>query len=301
MALEYFLRSFGIEVTLLNLFAPVESTRSAENRYTAQGLGDRLHLLTIAWALSINKSEFVRLHLSGDKLNPRKRASFLEIFAIFPSPNFELVFHEELPESDFEFQRYLRGVGIDALPFYYRDHPGWREGKSGIEVSTALRTIPLLAAPVAENESKTITSQWDTTGARRKFTPSEMKKVLDCYRQEGYEIITVGGEAEEVRYRESLSDVAQLMSKSALHIGVDSGFMHLAQLFLPAERIHVYSKPQNFWSHHLFRGIENGMVLNKNFKKITSLGFQLVSWRYDSPELLRLWHSGKKIFDRNRG
>ena len=159
----------------------------------------------------------------------------------------------------------------------------------------------MLSAPVKENESKTITSQWDTTGERRKFTPNEITKILDSYRQEGYEIITVGGEAEQGLYRESLSAVAQLMSNSALHIGVDSGFLHLAQLFLPAERIHVYSKPQNFWSHHLFRGIENGMILNQNFKKITPLEFELVSLRYDSPELLRLWHYGKTIFDRNRG
>jgi hypothetical protein len=91
------------------------------------------------------------------------------------------------------------------------------------------------------------------------------------------------------------------MSKSAFHIGVDSGFMHLAQLLLPANRIHVYSKPQNFWSHHLFRGIENGMILNKNFRRITALEFQVVSWRYDSPALLSLWHSGKKLIDRDRG
>ena len=286
---------------MLNLFAPVESTRSTENRYTAQGLGDRIHLLTIAWALSVNRNEFVRLHLSGDKLDPRKRASFKEILNLFPSSNFDLAFHEVIPESNGEFQSYLRALGINALPFFYQDHPGWREVKSGIEVSAALRKIPLLRAPAKENESKTITSQWDTTGARRKFTPNEITKILDCYRQDGYEIITVGGEAEKGLYRESLSAVAQLMSKSVLHIGVDSGFLHLAQLFLPAERIHVYSKPQNFWSHHLFRGIENGMILNENYKKVTSLQFELVSWRYDSPQILRLWHSWKEIFDRNRG
>jgi hypothetical protein len=243
----------------------------------------------------------VKLHLSGDKLNPRKRASFEEILELFPSPNFELGFHEELPKSNIQFQSYLKSMGIDALPYFYQDHPGWREVRSGIEISTVLRKIPLITAPTPEKESKIITSQWDTTGSRRKFSSSETLKILDRYRREGYEIITVGGEAEEDRYRESLSAVAQLMSKSAFHIGVDSGFMHLAQLFLPADRIHVYSKPQNFWSHHLFRGIENGMILNKYFKRITTLELQMISWRYDSPALLNLWHYGKKLIDRDRG
>jgi hypothetical protein len=243
----------------------------------------------------------VKLHLSGDKLTPRKRASFEEIMKLFPSPNFELVFHEELPKSNLQFQSYLESVGINAFPFYYKDHPGWREVRSGIEISTALRKIPPIIAPTPAKESKIVTSQWDTTGARRKFSSNETLEILDRYRREGYEVITVGGEAEEDRYRESLSAVAQLMSKSAFHVGVDSGFMHLAQLLLPMDRIHVYSKPQNFWSHHLFRGIENGMILNKNFRRITALEFEVASWRYDSPALLNLWHSGRNLINRNRG
>jgi hypothetical protein len=237
----------------------------------------------------------VKLHLSGDKLNARKRASFEEIFELFPSPNFEIAFHEELPKSNIEFQSYLKSVGITALPYYYNDHPGWREVRTGVEISTSLRKIPLMTPPTPEEESKIVTSQWDTTGARRKFSSYETLKILDRYRREGYEIITVGGEAGEDRYRESLAAVAQLMSKSAFHIGVDSGFMHLAQLLLPANRIHVYSKPQNFWSHHLFRGIDNGMILNKHFKPISAFELQLISWRYDSPRLLRFWHHGKNL------
>jgi hypothetical protein len=280
---------------LLNIFAPVESTRSLKNRYSAQGLGDRIHLLTIAWALSNYRNEKVILHLSQDKLTRTKRTSFEEVYGLFPNPNFQLVYHDVMPETNNHFEEYLNRTGVNAIPFFYLDHPGWRESQSGIEVSVALKKSPLLRTPVTELQSNIVTSQWDTTGARRKFTPIEVMRILDCYRREGYEIITVGGESQDIHFRESLSAVGSVMSKSAFHVGVDSGFMHLAKLHLPEKRIHIYSKPQNFWSHHLFRGIDNGMILNKHFKPISAFELQLISWRYDSPRLLRFWHHGKNL------
>lgn len=280
---------------MLHLYAPVESTRSLLTRYTAQGLGDRVHLLTIAWSLSCHADEPVKLHLSGDKLTREKRSSFKEIFGLFPNPNFEIIYHEVFPESDQQFQNYLKDNGVIAESFYYGDHPGWREKKSGIEISRFLKAIPLIFPPIIESDSKVITSQWDTTGERRKFAPTEIVSILDCYREQGFDVVTVGGEAEDSLFRNSLSAVGQLMTRSAFHIGVDSGFMHLAQLFLPPNRIHVYTKPENFWSHHLLRGIENGMVLNRNFAAISKFDFWKISLRYDSPVLIRFWHSAKSF------
>lgn len=280
---------------MLNLFAPIESTRSLQNKYTAQGLGDRIHLVTILWTLSNKENKYVRLHLSGDKASPRKRLSFEEVTQLFDKRAFDVVFHEVYPKSNSEFQEFLKGKGIDAIAFYYKDHPGWHEKFKGVEVSQYLREIPLIRPPVSETESKLVTSQWDTTGQKRRFSPSEISLIIEQYKKQGFEVITVGGEATEDRYRYSLLEVGKLMSTSAFHIGVDSGFMHLAQLFLPPERIHMYSKPSSYWAHHLFRGIENGMKLNPNFKKLTTFELQRVAWRYDSPGLLRIWHVGKAL------
>jgi ADP-heptose:LPS heptosyltransferase len=237
----------------------------------------------------------VRLHLSADKASHKKRVSFEEVISLFDNRKFDVEFHEVYPTSNMEFQEFLQDKGIDAQAFYYKDHPGWREKFIGVEVSGYLREIPLIRPPVSETQSKVITSQWDTTGQKRKFSQSEINLILEKYKEQGYQVITVGGEAKEERYRESLWEVGRLMSRSAFHVGVDSGFMHLAQLFLPPERIHVYSKPTNYWAHHLFRGIENGMSLNINFKKLSTFEFQKVAWRYDSPRLLRAWHVGRRI------
>ena len=279
----------------MHLMAPVESTRSTQSRYTAQGLGDRIHLLTILWAVSEKMGSRVALHLSEDKGTLRKKNSFNEIMDLFPSRNFELHFHDFLPDSDEDFREYLLSIGVTAQKFYYQDYPGWREKLTGFEVSGMLRDIKLLRQPVAQKESRYVTSQWDTTGTMRKFSPQEIQEIEDIYANQGFEVVTVGGAASEPRFRDSLFDIGELMSASAFHVGVDSGFMHFAQLFLPPSRIHVYSKPGNYWHHHLFRGLDNGMVLNAHFTKITPFQLQKVMWRYNSPKMLRLWHSGKEL------
>jgi hypothetical protein len=275
--------------------APVESTRSTQNRYTAQGLGDRIHLLTILWTVSENLGIPVVLHLSADKGTLRKRNSFNEIEELFPTRNFALHFHDFLPSSDEDFRLYLSSLGISAQKFYYQDYPGWREKLTGFEVSRMLKEIQLLRQPNALEECRYVTSQWDTTGDMRKFTEQEIQSIEDSYTKQGFKVVTVGGAASEPRYRDSLREISELMSTSAFHIGVDSGFMHFAQLFLPPNRIHVYSKPGNYWHHHLFRGLDNGMVLNAHFTKITPFQLKKVLWRYNSPRLLRLWHSGKAL------
>jgi hypothetical protein len=279
----------------LNLMAPVESTRSTQSRYTAQGLGDRIHLLTILLTVSEKLGSPVALHLSADKGTLRKRNSFNEIVELFPSRNFELYFHDFLPSSDEDFRLFLLSLGISAQKFYYQDYPGWREKLTGFEVSRMLKEIQLLRQPSALKDCRYVTSQWDTTGVMRKFTAQEIQEIEDAYTKQGFEVVTVGGAAREPRFRDSLRDISELMSASAFHIGVDSGFMHFAQLFLPPTRIHVYSKPGNYWSHHLFRGLDNGMVLNAHFTKVTPFQLQKVLWRYNSPGLLRLWHTGKTL------
>jgi hypothetical protein len=272
--------------------APVESTRSTQNQYTAQGLGDRIHLLTILWMISVKKGWNVTLHLSQDKSTLRKRNSFNEIMGLFPPGRFQLLFHDFQPSSDEDFRLYLSSIGITAQKIFYQDYPGWREELTGFEVSEMLRGIKLLRQPIAQEESRYVTSQWDTTGLMRKFSPQEIQEIEGAYINQGFEVVTVGGFASQARFRNSLIDIGELMSASAFH---DSGFMHFAQLFLPPSRIHVYSKPGNYWSHHLFRGLDNGMVLNAHFAKITPFQFQRVLWRYNSPTLLRLWHTGKKL------
>ena len=270
--------------------SPVLSTRSLGTQFTAQGLGDRVHLITVAWCLSKDSQRSVTLHLHGKQSIERKKKSFVEILDLFPKGYLFLEFHDLEPLDDVEFENYLKNSGIDINRIFYSDYPGWNEESIGIDVSSYLDRIPILSLQKKEHGRKYITSQWDTTGEKRRFEQQEVKEIISRYRSQGYDVITVGGDAQNGKYKKSLFEVAKLMSGAEAHIGVDSGFSHFAQLVLPSSKIHIYSKPGNFWSHHLFRGLDNGMRLNVNFKKISKFSLFLVKLRYNNPRLLRIVH-----------
>ena len=54
------------------------------------------------------------------------------------------------------------------------------------------------------------------------------------------------------------------MSKADLHVGVDSGFMHLAKIVMPSNKIHIYTSnfTHQFISRHLQNLLDVGTVLN---------------------------------------
>jgi hypothetical protein len=276
---------------MLEIMVPVESVRSPGTKYTAQGLGDRLHLITLGWVLSEKLEVGVRFHLSRDHWLGKKRDSFCEILDLFPTKKIKLIFHDYSAQDNQDFKKYLLEVNIKPQDFFYGDFPGWNESRVGIDVSKYLSSIPLLQQPVKGGVSSYITCQWDSTGSQRKLSEREISKIVDAYERDGYNVITVGGSALEPKYRDSLSSIAKLISGAEFHIGVDSGFMHLAQLYLPPERIHVYSKFGRYWSHHLFRGLKNGMILNAKGKKMSWLELRCTALRYNSPRLMKLKHS----------
>jgi hypothetical protein len=206
-----------------------------------------------------------------------------------------LMFHDYHARDNGDFRRYLLSIDIHTQDFYYGDFPGWNESKDGIDVSEFLFSIPLLEHPIQSGKSPYITCQWDSTGSQRKLSEDEVTEIVNAYKREGFNVITVGGSSLEAKYRDSLSAIAKLISGAELHIGVDSGFMHLAQLYLPPQRIHVYSKFGRYWSHHLFRGLRNGMVLNAKSKKMSWVELRYTRLRYNSPRLMKLKHSISSI------
>ena len=53
------------------------------------------------------------------------------------------------------------------------------------------------------------------------------------------------------------------MSKATYHVGVDSGFLHMSQVYFAPENIHIYTlSPKDRWSHHMHRAKDNGIRIN---------------------------------------
>ncbi len=71
----------------INLAAPVASIHEKDLPYTAAGLGDRIHLLTVAWAYATKMHCSVVMHISGNGVNELKLRSFQEILDLFPEGN----------------------------------------------------------------------------------------------------------------------------------------------------------------------------------------------------------------------
>jgi len=274
------------------------STRSPGLHYTAQGLGDRIHLISLSYEISLAKQDKVILHLASSHLDGRKRSSFSEILSLFPKGFVELRFHEYRPKNDSDWKGYLLAARIDANSISYRDHPGWLETPGEFDASPYLFNRHLITPSCSHNlklPEKFITVQWDATGQDRLLHEEEISRIENLYREEGYQIVVVGGQSKNEILRECLSCSAVAIYKSNFFAGIDSGFLHLALQIKTPSRIHFYIERNRYWSHHSFRAIEMGSVLNYHSNKLDWFDFLYVKFRYDSPRLIKLAHQIKKI------
>ena len=208
------------------------------------------------------------MHVSEDKMIGgqfrNKPASWAEILALFPPHTISLHAHPVTPSSEKEWLHYLLSKAIDAELYWYADHPGKYETVEPIDASHYLKSFPLLKAEEQDTDlpDRLITVQWDSNARRRTISEDKRERVLARYRSDGYTPVIVGGDSTTKGLGWILKRIAHAMSKAELHVGVDSAFMHLAMLYLPMHRIHIYNEPDGFMSHHALRARDNGAVFN---------------------------------------
>jgi hypothetical protein len=274
------------------------STRSPGLKYTAQGLGDRIHLVSLCYEISMTQSETVTLHLARNHLGGKKRDSFQEILTLFPNSLVELRFHESEFQKNSEWKKYLTQEGIFALSFGYQDHPGWLEEPSDIDASLFLFKRHLIT-PSCEHRvelpKEFVTVQWDSTGKDRQPPEHEISNIENKYLESGLTIIRLGGQSTDDLLRDCLNCSASAIYKSKYFAGIDSGFLHLALQIKSPSQIHFYTARNRYWSHHTFRAIEMGSMLNYHSKKISTIDFIYAKLRYDSPGLSRKVHKLRQL------
>lgn len=236
---------------------------NAGQPFTAPGLGDRIHQVTCAWAYSQAHGVPVTLHLDATKAIGgqfgNKRESWAEVTALFPPGSVGLQFHDCEPASEDAWLAYLAGHGIEAEIWRYGDFPGVYETPAALDIAPYLKEIPLLSArPMRFAPERFVTEQWDSNQQGRRLSPEDQQRVREHFKAQGFELLTVGGQSNTERFRVSLQHIAGAMCVAQHHIGVDSAFMHMAQLYMPWSRIYVYNRPDGFKSHHLKRAWANG-------------------------------------------
>jgi hypothetical protein len=252
-------KHIAIRARCLNTMAP----------FTAPGLGDRIHSAIIGWVYGQCTGSSVTLHLTHDKAYGgrfgNKSDSWKEIVSLFPVGSLRLQHHGVLPATERDWLAYLRGAGIEAEMYSYGDYSG-KYPTPGFDVTPSLKSIPLLTAEEQSVKlpAKFFTVQWDASAKSRSIPTDQRAAVMERYRRTGYKHVVVGGESDDPQLRWSLKCIAYAMSKAAFHVGVDSAFFHLAQLYMPWERIHLYGMPGGFRSHHALRARDNGSPINLN-------------------------------------
>lgn len=244
------------------------SVRNPANAFSTPGLGDRIHSALVGWTYGQAHGVPVTLHLTHDKGTGgqygNKSDSWREVVELFPAGSLEVCHHPVTLLREAEWLAYLRSKGYEAEGWWYSDHPGPHEPPVALDIAPYLRRIPLLTAEPADIglPERFFTVQWDSNERKRTLSVQQRAAVVDRYRAAGYGSVIVGGEAPDKRLRWSLKHIAWAMSRAAFHVGVDSAFAHMAQLYMPWERIHLYNEADGFYSHHARRARDNGATIN---------------------------------------
>lgn len=129
-----------------------------------------------------------------------------------------------------------------------------REWGFYIKYSKQLDTIPLQTNIETRNidlPQKFVTTQWDAAQEFRnvgKWDPDRIPRIEQYYKDKGYEILGIGGQS-NIR---DLKDIVYTLSCADLHVGADSGMMHVAKFLLPIENIHVYINIRNRYDDERF-------------------------------------------------
>lgn len=250
------------------------SVNSKNAAFTATGLGDRFHCVTIGWVFSQAHNVPVVLHLTKKKQSggqfSNKLESWYEVLSLFPAGHVDLMLHDFEPPDESSWLGYLESKGFPAETHWYQDHPGRFETPQPLEISHYLRGIPQIPAEDLSEEislpQRFVTVQWDSNEDKRTLPVDQQEEVMKRYQQEGYEAVVVGGKATDPLLKNSLRHIAYAMSKAKLHVGVDSAFMHMAFLYFPHANIHLYNQRKGFQSHHLLRALDAGCVLNHHYQ-----------------------------------
>tara|TARA_B100000131_G_scaffold297444_1_gene316203 strand:- start:255 stop:950 length:696 start_codon:yes stop_codon:yes gene_type:complete len=128
---------------------------------------------------------------------------------------------------------------------------------------------------------KFVVSAWDAGQEYRVIELERRKRIEKFWKNKGYEIVIVGGEAKEDKFKNDLDFIFYVISKAEAYVGADSGFMHLSKAVLPLNSIFPYVNMK--WEHDEIKDLhrkswqnyEDGRSLTAQVKILEETGVQL--------------------------
>ena len=249
--------------------------------FTCPGLGDMLHQCRVALSYMMSEGDCVTLHCTADKYNRDKPEKWKNIMKLFPRGSIGLKFHPIKTYNEKVWLDYLVKQGIEAKTFYYGKHKGGPlelDNLRGLTKEQVIDADSFLAYPRLTSKDYSdkielpenfITMQGVSSNATddRSINIKHIERLKEIYKEQGYEIVMLGAGNTNplLEGPDSLPYIGYILSKAKLHVGVDSGFLHFAELYMKPEQIHIYAKhrPDYFKnllvpSHHIYRSVANG-------------------------------------------
>lgn len=188
--------------------------------------------------------------------------------SLLPEGKMFLQVHEDNFATDGEFIRHVNEDYPDAVLHYYASYPGkfqkLQEPFVYIDNDYLANWNTIQANPTNITlPKKFVTAQFDSQSKKRSMSTEQKTNIINKWKNKGYEVIVIGGEASE-EFQTNDANVAYALHKADYHIGVDSGMMHFARLYKKPEQIYMYANgPETKWSHHLKFFKKCGVKINE--------------------------------------
>lgn len=244
------------------------STRIKNLPYGVPGFGDIVHSCLLTYNYGLAHNQPATLHIAPHQYNRDKPDTWKEVINLFPKDSLYLKVHDFFEQDDSKFLKLVQQSHPDAILHYYEKYPGKLQKvlQPSFFVDEYMKTFPCLPYIMSSEiklPEKFVTAQFDPTSKKRKLKPDQLTLIFEKWQNLGYKVITVGGQSSNPLLRRA-THVGFAMSKATAHIGVDSGYMHLAQMYFKPENIYIYTNRQESqWEHHLKMFRDNGARINE--------------------------------------
>lgn len=247
------------------------STRIPNLMYSCPGFGDIVHSCLLTYLYGQAHGQPATLHIASHQYNRDKPATWAEVIGLFPPGTVFLQPHKTGNMTDQEFLDLVLAQAPNAELHYYKKYPGKLQAPIApsfwVDDYLVAEKFPCLSAI---NPSDSIqlpdnfaTMQMDATSIQRRPAQPQIDQLYKKFADLGCEIVIVGGEATDPALRRA-PGAGYAMSRARYHIGVDSGYLHLAQLYFRPENIYLYTnRDEGKWEHHLKMARDNGCHINE--------------------------------------
>ena len=219
-------------------------SRRTKATWLCHGLGDRVAVVMMCMNYAKKHKTEVTLHIN--KEHAKAKASWRELIDLLPKNKVTLQIHQVVPMEDGAWIQYLEGMSAKGVSLYH-----FGDGLAPLAdlcIHDYIKSSPKVNAKkfdVELPEGKFMVQQWDSRDRKRCLAKDKRAKVEQHFKNLGYELVTIGGEAKDPLLKNSLAAIAYAVKQSDGYVGVNSGMMWVSSIVKSFDNLWVWSSPKS--------------------------------------------------------